>query len=231
MLLTHPWNLTPDEAITLQKELRQQIDLSPMTKPVSYIAGADISFNKYSDVVYAGFVLLELKSLEVIAHSVVVGTATFPYVPGLLSFREIPSLLQAWEQLPWRPDVVMLDGQGIAHPRRLGIATHFGLYTGWPTFGCAKSLLTGKYTPPALEAGSTSDLLDKAEKIGTVVRTKNKVNPVFVSAGNLISQEQSVALTLQCVTKYRIPEPTRQAHLLVNQLRRGEIEAGYWEKT
>ncbi|MDQ2753160.1 MAG: endonuclease V, partial [Bacteroidota bacterium] len=142
-----------------------------------------------------------------------------PYIPGLLAFREVPALSKAWENLTRKPDVLVLDGHGIAHPRRMGIATHFGIALQTPTMGCAKSLLTGKYVEPGMEAGSVSDLFHKDELIGKVLRTKKNVKPVFISPGNLITMDESLELIKQCVGKYRIPEPTRLAHLFVNELR------------
>jgi len=222
----HPWNLTPTEAIALQRKLRSEITLHPLAKKVEFIGGADISFNKFSEIVYAGIVVLRYPSLELHAHSAVISKSTFPYIPGLLSFREIPALLEAWEQLDKKPDVLMVDGHGIAHPRRMGIAAHFGLVTKWPTLGCAKKVLTGKYKDPELEKGSYTPLIDGEERIGIMLRTKNKVKPVIVSPGNLLSFENALEITLNSLTTYRLPEPTRQAHLLVNKLRVEDIEPG-----
>jgi len=219
-IATHRWDLSVPEAITLQKQLREQIELTPLEKEVRYVGGADISFNKYSETVYAGVVVLELATLKEVDRSLVVTEAHFPYVPGLLSFREIPSLLQAWEKLALKPDVLIVDGHGIAHPRRLGIATHLGLLIDVPTVGCAKSKLTGRYDEPDQEPGATSPLWDRHEQIGLVLRTKRKVQPLFVSPGHKITFAQSVQLVLQCITKYRLPETTRHAHNAVNELRR-----------
>ena len=218
----HSWDVTPTEAVALQKQLRDQVILQPLPKNIELVAGADISFNKFSAVIYAGIVVVRLPNLEVVATSGIVTTTKFPYVPGLLSFREIPPLLEAWEKLKVRPDVMLLDGHGIAHPRRLGIASHAGMILSLPTIGCAKTLLVGKYEIPAEAAGSFSPLLDKGETIGAVVRTKNRVNPIFVSPGHLADIPTAIDLALRCGKGYRIPEPTRLAHLFVNALRRGE---------
>jgi deoxyribonuclease V len=213
-------NLSPKEAVSLQRELASQTRLLPLEKPPLSIGGADISFNKFSDVVYAGIVVLSLPSLEILERASVTSMATFPYVPGLLAFRELPALMEVWEKLANKPDVLVLDGQGIAHPRRMGIATHFGIVAGVPAMGCAKSLLTGKYEEPGTEAGSVADLIaTNGDKIGEVLRTKERTKPVFISPGNLITQQECTELMMRCVTKYRIPEPTRQAHLLVNEVR------------
>ena len=221
----HDWNVNPTEAVALQQQLRSQIRIEPLAKPVETIAGCDISFNKFEETVYAGIVVLRLATLEVIEEAGVVSTASFPYIPGLLSFREIPSLLEAWQKLTIEPDVVMFDGQGIAHPRRIGIASHGGLFLNRPTFGCAKSVLVGKYDEPAPERGAWSPMKHYGEIIGAALRTKNKVNPVYVSPGHLIDMQTAIDLTLQCNGGYRIPEPTRRAHNLVNALRRGERTA------
>lgn len=213
-------HITPEQAVAIQKELRQQLNLSPLQKEVTTIGGADISFNKYSTTVYAGIVVLQFPSLQVIETKAIVDTTEFPYIPGLLAFREVPALSKAWEALTIEPDVLVLDGHGIAHPRRMGIATHFGLVMQTPTIGCAKSVLTGKYTEPPNEPGSFTDLVHKDEVIAKVLRTKRNTKPVFISPGNLISMEQSLNIILQCVRKYRIPEPTRFAHNFVNEERR-----------
>ena len=218
MLLQYD-SLSPTEAVAIQSELRQQIQLTPLGKPVTTIAGSDISFNKFSTTVYAGIVVMQFPSLQVIETVSVIDETNFPYVPGLLAFREVPALVKAWEALKIKPDVLVLDGHGISHPRRMGIATHFGVLMQTPTLGCAKSLLTGKYTEPANEPGSTSDLIHQNELVAKVLRTKRNTKPVFVSPGNLITQDESLELILQCVRGYRIPEPTRLAHNFVNEVR------------
>ena len=221
---THSWNITPTEAIAIQKELRSKVELTSLEKEIHLIGGADISFNKYSEIIYAGIVVLKLPELVEVTRSIVVTRTSFPYIPGLLSFRETPALLEAWEKLDTRPDVMILDGQGIAHPRRLGIATHFGLLTGIPSIGCAKSLLTGKYDPPLNKKGTWSSLMDQNEQIGVILRTRENVKPVFVSPGHKIDFATSVELVMRCCTKYRLPETTRLAHRLVNELRTSKLE-------
>ncbi|MGH9841589.1 MAG: deoxyribonuclease V [Blastocatellia bacterium] len=215
----HEWNLTPREAVEVQQRLRGLVRITPLAREVHTIAGADVSFNRFSDTIYTGIVVLGFPDLHIIETADVRGTATFPYVPGLLSFREIPSLLEAWEQLKTKPDVMMLDGQGIAHPRRFGIACHVGVLLGLPAIGCAKSILVGRYAELGMEAGSQSPLVDRGEVVGMALRTKRKVNPIYVSAGHLIDLPSAVDLVLRSTTKYRQPEPTRQAHLLVNRMR------------
>ncbi|HEX8843240.1 MAG TPA: deoxyribonuclease V [Pyrinomonadaceae bacterium] len=220
----HDWEMTPREAVELQKSLRERVRITPLKKRIRTIAGADISFNKFSPVVYAGLVVLRLPTLEVIEEVGVVSQTKFPYVPGLLSFREAPSVLEAWSKLKTEPDAVMFDGQGIAHPRRVGIASHVGLLLNRPTLGCAKSVLVGKYSEPEAERGHWSEMVDKGEVVGAAVRTKTNVQPVYVSPGHLIDLQGAIDLTLQADGGYRQPEPTRRAHLLVNALRRGERE-------
>lgn len=230
MTMRPDWNLTPTEAVALQKQLRDQVVLQPLPNNIELVAGADISYNKFSDVIYAGIVVLRLPTLEVVTTAGVVTTTKFPYVSGLLSFRETPPLLEAWEKLTVRPDVLVLDGQGIAHPRRFGIASHVGLLLNLPTVGCAKTLLVGKYEEPLPEAGNWSPLTHKDEVIGAALRTKHRVNPVYISPGHFADLPTAMQLALRCSTgyaangtsKYRIPEPTRLAHLFVNALRRGE---------
>ncbi|HZI19080.1 MAG TPA: deoxyribonuclease V [Pyrinomonadaceae bacterium] len=220
----HGWGLTPREAVEVQKSLRERVRLEPLSRPIELVAGADISFNKFESTVYAGVVVLRLPSLEVVEEAGVVGETSFPYVPGLLSFRETPSVLEAWSKLKTEPDVLVLDGQGIAHPRRFGIASHLGLLTNRPALGCAKSILVGRYGELGEERGSRAPLVDpkRGDTVGYAVRTKRRVQPVYVSPGHLIDFDSAVELMLACDGGYRVPEPTRRAHLLVNALRRGE---------
>lgn len=216
----HSWDLTAAEAVALQRRLAGQVDINTSLGPYRLVAGVDISYNLYSDTLYAGVVVLRADDWAVVEKKGAVVETTFPYQPGLLSFREAPAMLAALALVEAEPDVVMVDGAGVAHPRRIGIASHLGLWLGRPCVGCAKSRLTGKYAEPGLEAGSVSPLTDRGEVIGSVVRTKTKVNPVFVSPGHKTDQAGSVRLVLDACRGYRLPEPTRQAHLFVNQLRR-----------
>lgn len=218
----HAWNLSPQEAVAMQKELRAQVRIAPPQHEIATVAGADVSFDKYSTTLYAGFVVMRLSDGETIEEIGVVAETQFPYVPGLLSFREAPPLLEAWKLLQSEPDAVMFDGQGIAHPRRVGIASHFGLLIERPTWGCAKSVLIGKFDEPSSERGAWSPMLDKSEIIGAALRTKNRVKPIYVSAGHLIDLQTAIDLTLRSDGGVRLPEPTRRAHNLVNALRRGE---------
>lgn len=215
----HEWNVSPSEAVAIQRELRDKVLLAPLESDIHTIAGADISYNKYSDVLYAAIVVLKFPSLEMVEEAGIVMTSQFPYVPGLLSFREAPPLLEAWKKLKTAPDLLVCDGQGIAHPRRLGIASHVGLWLDLPTIGCAKSVLVGRFEEPDKERGSWSPMLHRDEPIGAALRTKNKVQPVYVSPGHKIDLPGAIKVLLACDGGYRIPEPTRRAHLLVNRLR------------
>jgi deoxyribonuclease V len=217
--LLHDWDMTPDEAIELQRKLCSLVRIEPLLQEVKSIGGADVSFNKYSETIYSGIVVLSLPDLRIIESAGVRSQARFPYVPGLLSFREAPSVLEAWDKLKTKPDVLMLDGQGIAHPRRFGIACHLGVLLDLPTIGCAKSILVGTHAPLASEAGSHVPLIHRDEHVGEVLRTKSGVAPIYVSVGHLVDLPSAVELVWRSTRKYRQPEPTRQAHLFVNRLR------------
>lgn len=220
-------SLSPVQAVLLQQELRKQLNLEPLKTPVQTIAGADISFNKYSTLVYAGMVVMSYPEMKVLHRAGTIAQTEFPYIPGMLAFREIPALLQVWESLPLKPDVVVLDGQGIAHPRRMGIAAHFGLLTDVPSIGVAKSRLFGHFNEPATEAGASTQLMHHSEQIGLVYRSKKNCNPIFISPGHRLSMEQSVEIVKKCISKYRIPEPTRLAHQWVNELRLRAMQNDY----
>ncbi|MEM6843985.1 MAG: deoxyribonuclease V [Bacteroidota bacterium] len=222
----HSWDVSPAEAIKIQQEVRQKVRVEPMIDPIQYVAGADISFNRGSDTFYAGIVVLKLPHLELSGYSLVTTQSTFPYVPGLLSFREMPALLEAWDQLPIDPDVVVLDGHGIAHPRRLGIASHFGVWVDKPTIGCAKKLLVGMHEALPAESQSHALIYDNQEIIGVVLRSRENVKPVYISPGHLTDIASSLMIVNACLNRYRLPEVTRHAHRLVNQLRKGEVEPG-----
>jgi len=197
-MLTHDWNLTPQAAIKLQKALREKIRLEPLTGDIRYIGGTDLSYNKGSDQFYAGIVILDYSAMQVEAHATVIRESPFPYIPGLLSFREIPALLAAWELLPFRPDLLIADGHGIAHPRRMGIAAHLGLVTACPAIGCAKKILTGAFAMPQLQRGQYSPIDDRGKTIGYALCTKDRVKPVFVSPGHRVGMTQSREIVLHC---------------------------------
>lgn len=219
------------EATKLQIELRQQLILETrLPNTVKTIAGGDISHNKGSETVYAGIVVLSYPEMTVLSYSLIESKTKFPYIPGYLGFREVPALLLAWQQLHEKPDLMILDGQGITHPRQMGIASHFGLLADAPSIGCAKNMLFGNYRPLAPDKFSTSAIVNKEEKtIGYALRTKKDVKPVFISPGHKVSVADSLPLMKNCVMKHRIPEPTRLAHEKVNLLRVGRLEAGFYE--
>jgi deoxyribonuclease V len=215
----HNWNLSYSQAITLQKQLCEKVQLVELKNHPKTIAGIDCAFSRDKKRIIACVVLLKLPGFEPIETENAVQKLTFPYIPGLLSFRESPACIAAVEKLKHEPDAFIIDGQGIAHPRRFGLACHLGLFFDKPTVGCAKSRLTGSFEDPAPEKGSFSPLKDGREVIGAVVRTRTNVEPVFVSVGNKCSLKNAIEITLNCITKYRIPEPTRLAHQLVSRIR------------
>jgi len=226
MSAMHYDTLTIPEATRLQRLLREKLVIQPRDLPVHIIGGADISFNRFSPTVYAGIVLLRFPDLQPLTYSLVKKDVHFPYIPGYLAFREVPALMEAWAQLPQKPDVLVVDGHGIAHPRRMGIAAHFGALSGQASIGCAKKLLFGTYAEPGMERGAHTPLLHQEEVIGSVLRTKAHVKPVFVSPGHLMDVGGSLSLIMQCTGRYRLPEPTRLAHNVVNLFRLGELPAG-----
>jgi deoxyribonuclease V len=216
----HPWNVSPEEAVGIQNRLRTQVDLQSEPQRIETVAGIDVSYDKGSDVLFAAIVVLQFPELQLIASASATSTVPFPYIPGFLSFRECPAVLQAWEKLTVKPDCLICDGQGIAHPRRLGIASHLGLWLDIPSIGCAKSLLVGVYREPGKKRGNAEPLFHRKEQVGIILRTKDNISPVFVSPGHKITLTKAAEIVLACCTKYRLPEPTRRAHLFVNEIRR-----------
>lgn len=210
--LKHKWDLTPREAIEFQKKLAKEIIQNRPINNVSSIAGIDVGFTTENAI--AAAIVLDFQTMERIDQAVAVLPISFPYVPGLLSFREGPVVLKAIKELKIVPDVIMMDGQGIAHPRRLGIASHIGLILGMPTIGCGKSRLCGHHEEPNNRRGSQVPLIDKDEIIGSVLRTRTGVRPVYVSVGHLINLLSCIDIVLKCCPKFRLPEPLRQAHHL-----------------
>ena len=206
----HSWNVTREEARQLQNELRTQVVGTDRFGKINTVAGADLGFKK--DIARASVVVLSFPELQVVESVVTESPVRFPYVPGLLSFREIPPLLTAFAQLQTEPDLVIVDGQGIAHPRRFGLASHLGLVLDKPAIGCAKSRLWGRYEEPATEQGSYTYLMDKDEVIGAAVRTRKNVQVVYISIGHRISLDSARTWTLACCRGYRLPETTRYAH-------------------
>ncbi len=216
----HSWDMTFAEAIALQRDLAGRIDRDSALKSFETIAGADVSYNRFSPTLYASVVVLKMPDLTVIEEQTARVDVAFPYRTGLLSFREAPVLLRAFRRLRTRPDVVMIDGHGFAHPRRFGIASHFGLWLDLPCFGCAKTRLIGEFAEPADRAGATSSLLAGGKTVGRVLRTKPHCRPLFVSAGHRIDLASAVRIARLTTRCHRIPEPTRIAHERVNAFRR-----------
>lgn len=208
----HSWQVTTAQAKEIQNMLAVEISrVGNITSP-HLIAGVDISVNRWNGTGRGAVVVLNYPDFEIVEVKVVTDKVTFPYVPGLLTFREAPLILAAFEEIALTPDLVMVDGQGIAHPRRIGLASHLGLYLGIPTIGCAKSRLCGVCEEPADEQGSRTELRDNGEVIGAVVRTRAGVKPVYVSIGHMIDLEGAINWVQACCRGYRLPEPTRLAH-------------------
>lgn len=218
---------TPKEAIEIQKELAQKVIKEIQSEKINYIAGVDISneiFKPDKRKLYAAVVVLSFPELEIVEKSSYSQITDFPYIPGLLAFRESPFIIKALEKLKIKPDVILVDGHGIAHPRKLGIASHIGVLTGCPTIGCAKSILVG--TPEKIlpqQKGSHIHLVWHGEVIGNVLRTKDNIAPVYVSIGHKITLEKATEIVLACAKKYRMPEPIRLAHQYANQLRKAGV--------
>ena len=207
----HNWNLTPEEAIQVQKDLRDRLVLTWDQRPVAIIAGVDISIK--TETARAAIVVLHYPELTPIEAVIADAPLLFPYIPGLLSFREGPAVLAAWSNLQNKPDLLMFDGQGIAHPRGIGIASQMGLWLERPTIGVAKSRLYGRHEEVGTQRGARADLLDKkGNVIGTVLRTREKTNPLYISPGHLMDVTHAAEFVLACNTSYRLPEPTRWAH-------------------
>jgi len=215
-LLDHSWDVTPKEAIAIQERLRQAVNTSDDLGTVRYVAGIDIGFVKNKTVTRAAVVVLSFPDLLLQEQAIAHLPTTFPYVPGLLSFREASAALEALSSLVIRPDLLLVDGQGLAHPRRMGLACHLGLLSDIPTIGVAKSRLVGQHGQLPELRGSRVPLVDKGEVIGMVLRTRTGVKPVYVSIGHRVSLETAVAYTLACAPKFRLPETTRQAHRLAS---------------
>jgi deoxyribonuclease V len=208
----HSWQVTTTEARAIQAELASEVSRTNTVSTPRHIAGVDISVNRFSQTGTGAVVVLTYPALQVVEVKVVTDRINFPYVPGLLSFREAPLLLAAFKELKITPDIVMVDGQGIAYPRRCGIASHLGLILGIPTIGCAKSRLCGEHDITAAKAGSFAELKDRGEVIGAVLRTRDNVKPLYISIGHMIDLPSAIKWVMACCRGYRLPEPTRLAH-------------------
>ena len=220
-------DLTPSAAVALQRDLQSRVVTAP---PPGFsprlVAGADLSVSRGSNVGFVGIVVLDAATRQPVDSAALRTTLRFPYIPGLLSFRELPAIEQVWQRLRRRPDVLIFDGVGLAHPRRLGIASHGGLRLGIPTIGCSKSLLVGEHGPLGEEAGATAPLVHRGEIVGTALRLRARVKPVYVSVGHLIDLATAVAVVQSVSAGFRLPETTRLAHRLVNDERSARERAG-----
>jgi len=212
----HRWNLTPAEAISLQEELRHRVIARDRLGRVRRVAGVDVGFERDGAVTRAAVAVLGFPGLELVDWAIARTPTRFPYVPGLLSFRETPAVLKALAKLKLRPDLLLCDGQGLAHPRRFGFACHLGLLADIPAIGVAKTRLIGEHEAVPGNRGGWTPLVDRGEMIGAVLRTRPGVKPLFVSVGHRVSLDTAIRWVMACVTRYRLPETTRWAHRLAS---------------
>lgn len=216
--MDHPWNVRPGEAFRIQKELRSKVVLENGFDRIHRIAGADVAVSERARRIFAAVVAMPFDTMEVVEVATASAELSFPYIPGLLTFREGPVVLKALSVLKRDPDLMIFDGQGIAHPRGLGLASHIGVLLGIPSIGCAKSRLVGKYRTLGPLKGMRTDLvLGDGRVIGTVLRTRDNVRPIFVSPGHLVDVSSAARIVLKCCRRYRLPEPTRIAHIEVGK--------------
>jgi deoxyribonuclease V len=214
--ITHSWDLSPSEAIALQRKLRQKVLLFDQFSPPKRVAGVDVGFEQNGKIARAAIAVLELPGLAPVEEAIARVPSRFPYIPGLLSFREIPAILKAFEQIKQVPELLLCDGQGYAHPRRFGLACHLGLLLDIPTIGVAKSRLIGRHEALPVEKGAWVPLIDKEETIGAVLRTRTGVNPLYISTGHRVSLESAIHYVLAATTRFKLPETTRAAHRLAS---------------
>lgn len=212
----HDWPMSTVDAKAIQEKFRGKVVRSSSLKKVSLVAGVDIGFENQGKITRAAIAALSFPELQLVEKIIIRTKTTFPYIPGYLSFREVPAALQAFAKLKNIPDLVLCDGQGIAHPRRFGLACHLGLWIQLPTIGVAKSRLIGTYKEPGSRKGSWEPLTDKGQQIGAVLRTRDNVSPVYVSIGHKVDLPTAIQFTLDCTTRYRLPETTRWAHKLAS---------------
>ncbi len=224
--------ITVPQATILQKQMRELTQIKPFTKEINTIAGATVSFNRYSPVVHSVIVVMTYPEMKILTTSLVIMETRFPHISGFLAFREMPALQMGWRQLEVKPDLVVLDGHGITHVRKMGIATHFGIVNDQPTIGCAQTALFGNFENPELNRFSFSEIKsEEDELLGYALRTKNAVKPIFVSAGHLTDPDSALDIIRNCCGPYRIPEPVRIAHQKLNMFRAGELTAGIYYET
>jgi deoxyribonuclease V len=217
--ICHSWTLSPGEAISLQKSLASQVQIQPLPPRLKIIGAADISYSKHTDLLTAVILTFRWPGLELLESVHHICRVAFPYVPGLLSFREVPPLIEAYRKIEQEPDVLLCDGQGIAHPRKLGFAAHMGLYLGISTVGCAKSRLCGEHDNLNLKKGSSKPLMLNGEQVGLVFCSRDGTAPIYISPGHLSDIPSSKRLISRCLRRYRIPQPLRLAHIEANRLR------------
>ncbi|KTS82649.1 endonuclease V [Paenibacillus jamilae] len=226
-IINHEWDLNEKEAVKLQQELSLKVTKEDRFPEIQYVAGVDVAYSEQSDLLVAAIVILDASSLQVVESIVVEDAVHFPYIPGLFSFRELPPIVKALKQIKTSPQLVVCDGQGIAHPRRFGLASHLGVIFDIPTIGCGKTRLWGEFEEPSRERGACSLLMDHEEVIGGALRTQDNIKPLFVSVGHRISLETACNWILKLCPQYRLPETTRQADQLVrkalSQINQGSI--------
>lgn len=212
----HSWDVTPAEAREIQQQLHSLVVTANQLGKIDLVAGVDVGFEQQGKITRAAIVVLSFPELQPVTQAITRLPTQFPYIPGLLSFREVPAVIEAMKQLDRLPDLLLCDGQGTAHPRRFGIACHLGILTDIPAIGVAKSRLIGKHEPLPLEKGNWQPLMDKEEQIGAVLRSRTGVNPLYISPGHRIDLETAIHYVMACITRYRLPETTRQAHKLAS---------------
>ncbi len=215
----HAWSVSPKEAVSIQRALASKVIRQGRSRKPRLVAGADLAFSSNGQECIAGVVVWDVQAAEIAEQCIVIQRTRFPYVPGLLSFREAPAVIAAFRKIKTDPDVFIFDGQGYAHPRRFGLACHVGIILNRPSIGCAKSVLIGEYDEPELQRGSQSPLIHQGHRIGMAVRSRDGIKPVFVSVGHLISLQAATRIVQICCTKYRLPEPTRLADKLVAKVK------------
>ncbi|MVF12624.1 deoxyribonuclease V [Ketobacter sp. MCCC 1A13808] len=216
---THAWDLSPQDAIALQKQWADRVVLCDEFDEVRFVAGVDVGFEENNKVTRAAIAVLSFPSLQLVESALVKQPTRYPYIPGLLSFREMPAILAAYSTLRTIPDLLLCDGQGVAHPRRLGIASHLGVWLDKPAIGVGKSRLVGQYGPVPDVRGSWVALVDKGEEVGAVLRSRQNVKPIFISPGHKISIDSAIKWTMACTTRFKLPETTRHAHHIASNLK------------
>jgi deoxyribonuclease V len=216
MLQRHPWPQTIEEAIAIQEQLRSEVITENQLETVRYVAGVDVGYDSPEEVSRAAVTVLSFPDLQLLQQAVVGSPTTFPYIPGFLSFREVPAVLEALENISLRPDLILCDGQGLAHPRRFGLACHLGVLTGIATIGVAKNRFMGEHSEVGLDRGSWQPLLQSGSTLGAALRTQTGVKPIYVSIGHKVNLITAIEYVLRCAPKYRLPETTRSADQLTS---------------